>query len=225
MRGMPETFAKKLKSNWIALVSGPASVLLLYWGSVFPNPVPAVVIWTAGYICLVIAAWSIWRNKDQELKVTRERLGSEMQALRERLKAKVEIQRQAEIAPSNGAWYCRIRVKNLGSVACRFRVELKASDPPIPEVSLPLLLELTHQPGESAAALGPLGDRLVDVFYTYPLPNSFMTITGASYKPDVKKDFYSFTLSAYAEDGDSSECTFLCSFAPGDRPIIFNPTN
>jgi hypothetical protein len=58
-------FLQALWSDWKALMSGSASIILAAIAAVFSTPLPALTFWLAAYLCLMVTAYRLWAREHQ----------------------------------------------------------------------------------------------------------------------------------------------------------------
>ena len=105
--------------------------------------------------------------------------------------------------------YFRIRVKNLTGEAIRFGANLVDMDPKPKEVTLPLPMQITHEPDGGSAYI-PAGEiRLVDVFRMFGPDEGVIEVQGAKDKPQVTKQEYALTIAVYRHGGASVKHRFV----------------
>src|SRR5262249_50493646 len=56
-------YLRELGSNWVALVSGIASVLLATVQAIFSQSLPFWVFWPVAYLCLIYAGYRLWAKE------------------------------------------------------------------------------------------------------------------------------------------------------------------
>jgi hypothetical protein len=80
-------FLRQVRDDWVALLSGIASVILAFVGAVLPTPVPAWAVWPVAYACLLVAAYRVWRAQHLAYLTERAAREEETQALRRDVEA------------------------------------------------------------------------------------------------------------------------------------------
>jgi hypothetical protein len=189
--------------DWLSSMSGIASVVLAACAAMEYFGVPLAVspqwFWVAALMCLLVA---IFRVLVKEYKAH--------DRVVERLKPRLAI---LDFTETHDRYY-RIRVKNLSAVDCHFGVMLAAIDPPVPGLSLPLHLQITHEPEKTVVVLPGNQDRPVDVFRKYGLGEGLFQLTGAHHQPDAPKRPCKLTIRAHCQEGE-----------PVDRIFVVDPTN
>ncbi len=144
-------FGRAIYNDWIALVNGPASLVLMAIGVVFAAMGWNLSVWcvlAAAIACLVITSYSIWA-KEHEARESAE----------QKLKPLLEI---AGVGPTDGQIY-RIRIRNLSSGSIRFVVKLVDIRPNdgfvLPENFQPIIGE-----EQKEVEVHGDGERPVDIF-------------------------------------------------------------
>ena len=67
-------FFQSFTVDWVAWMSGGASVALATWAAVWPTPLPSWAFWVAAGLCLVLASYRIWRKEYENCRKLQEKL-------------------------------------------------------------------------------------------------------------------------------------------------------
>jgi hypothetical protein len=62
-------YACAIYKDWVARMSGPASILLAFWAAYFPpaRPVLQATLWLAAVLCFIFASYRIWVKEHNSL--------------------------------------------------------------------------------------------------------------------------------------------------------------
>src|SRR5438067_2359980 len=82
----PIRFAKAIARDWIARMSGGASVLLAIIGAI--GTVPSWAFWAAAVVCLIVAAYRVWLRECKEREKAEQENSRLLQQLDEKAKRK-----------------------------------------------------------------------------------------------------------------------------------------
>ncbi len=82
---MLRSFLREVCSDWVALVSGIASFLLMAAGAISSESLPGWVFWPAAYVCLLVAAYRVWAKQYTARQAAEAKLaGASLEPERER---------------------------------------------------------------------------------------------------------------------------------------------
>ncbi len=187
-----------------------------------------MLIWDIPFVVFlaVVAIGFVWNN----YRLYREEYQAKLRAqdeLAAKTRAALDILPETEVDKTTG--YCRVLVKNHSPTSCKFGVMLEKLEPRVPGVPVPLPLQLTHENGQSTAALPGEGSRLVDVFCVTtmslldkgPAPLLVAQVAGVGQLLDIPRARYRVTLCAHTEQGLPARrdfifdsCGGIVAFAP-----------
>jgi hypothetical protein len=126
-------FIKVLWDDWVALMSGIASIALAFWAAYFP-PTDVVagrtLLWLASVICFILAAYRIWSKEFKARQAAERLLEAERQQKTPALSGKIEQVMTGDIPNVGAQLFIYMAVGNAGakSVAEGWSLRIEASD-------------------------------------------------------------------------------------------------
>ncbi len=139
-------FVSGVFKDWVALMSGLASLVLSVYGAAAdpPGGLPSWTFWVTAAVCFFICCFRMWQKAHRKLK------------------PKLEVCEDTQ----GSNHHRRVRVRNLSDMTVRFGAELVSIDPkPEPEYPIPARLQVTGtQPPHREGEISGRGEAFVDVF-------------------------------------------------------------
>src|SRR5207248_2164916 len=73
-------FGRVLKSDWISMITGPASFILAALGAIFQQSFSPLIFWPAAYICLLIFTFRLWYKLQRPIRLSAHQLWEQFRA-------------------------------------------------------------------------------------------------------------------------------------------------
>jgi hypothetical protein len=198
-------FWRLVIDQWIYIVTSSGGAALLGVFSLFGVPIPSWVALALAWFGISLAIWIAGQLAHGERK-----------KLAKQLEPKLEMLDESE---TDQLRRCRVRIKSLTDTHLHFGVTLLAMEPQpkAPHFQLPIKLQIAGEEiGTPTADLPGRQTRMAEVFWLQTNVDelrSELLIHGSVWAMPIELQWYTITLAAHADQGQSVEKTYQLVFA------------